>query len=393
MIEKRDTRYGYLDAVRGIAASVVVLHHCLLCFPRWSGAVQHGIMPSGLGILIVYPPLNLIWSGQSAVYVFFALSGFVLALMFMQHTAMSYAAFVAKRVCRIYLPYLAIVSLAMILMTVTAPHHLAELSEWYNSSWNRGVNLSLVVDHALMLGQQQYNYVDNPVWSLVHEMRYSLIFPVIMWFVRRKQWAVIVTGSFVISVASMVMLNVKGYSSVVDSCQYLFLFVSGAALAIHRNEVAARIMKAALPMRVCMGVTSLLMLSTRGLAFSQYWTVRRSAQIAPHIGATLLLICIIGSPQTQHFLKQKPLLWLGRVSYSLYLSHVVLLLTLVTLLHRFIPNEVLICVTFVTTFVVSAILYQTLERPAIHLGSVLASRIDINHPAIRPELLTRTDSV
>jgi len=148
----------------------------------WSDVMLHGIHNSKLTLILGTPPLDVLWAGDASVKVFFALSGFVLALMFLRPDPPSYAAFAVKRVCRIYLPYIAVVAIAMILMTATEPHQTPELSTWFNLSWNHSVSWPLILDHVLMLGQDRYNFVDNAIWSLVHEMRYSLIFPIIMWW-------------------------------------------------------------------------------------------------------------------------------------------------------------------------------------------------------------------
>ena len=133
-------RYRSLDALRGIAALVVVFHHSMMTLPMWSDVVRHGVHNSALTLILGTPPLDVLWAGDAAVKVFFALSGFVLALMFLRPDPPSYAGFAVKRICRIYLPYIAVVAIAMLLMTATTPHQALELSEWFNSSWNQPVS-------------------------------------------------------------------------------------------------------------------------------------------------------------------------------------------------------------------------------------------------------------
>ena len=370
-------RYKSLDALRGIAATVVVLHHCLVTLPPWSDVMLHGVHNSILTVILGYPPLDLIWAGNAAVKVFFALSGFVLALMLLRPHPPSYAAFIAQRVCRIYLPYIVVGAAAMLLMTVTAPHHTPELSEWVNvTSWNHEVSGALILDHALMLGQQQFNFVDNPVWSLVHEMRYSLVFPLIMWLVMRVNWRPLVAASFLISVVAIGALSRTGNHSVVRSMQYAFLFVAGAELAKHREETAAWFRSLARARRIGLGAIGLLLLSMHGLDHIRIHALRSFAYIAPDLGAVLLLIAVLGSPRAQAWLEAKPCLWLGRVSYSLYLSHLVVLLTLVSTLHRFVSIYAILLVLPPLALVVAGVLYRVLEAPSIALGHRLAARIE-----------------
>jgi peptidoglycan/LPS O-acetylase OafA/YrhL len=369
-------RYRSLDALRGIAAVVVVFHHSLMTLPAWSDAVLHGARRSTLTVILGTPPLSVLWAGDAAVKVFFALSGFVLALMFLRPDPPSYAAFAAKRVCRIYLPYIAVIAIAMLIMTAIPPHPKPELSEWFNSSWNRPVTWSLILDHALMLGQPQYNFVDNPIWSLVHEMRYSLVFPLIMWAVVRMGWRVLIASSLLVSLCSMGLLSHIADHWTLVSLQYAFLFVSGATLAKYRSETAAWFRTLPPALRSAIGITSLLLLGTHGLVHSRIQIVRVAASVAPHIGAVLLLIGVIGSSRLQTALETKPCLWAGRVSYSLYLSHLVLLLTLVSLLHRFVPVGVILLALPPLAMVLAAVLYRLLELPAMSLGRRLERRVD-----------------
>lgn len=370
------TRYRSLDALRGVAALVVVFHHSMMTLPMWSAVVRQGVHNSYLTLILGTPPLDVLWAGDAAVKVFFALSGFVLALMFLRPNPPGYAAFAVKRICRIYLPYIAVVAIAMLLMTATAPHQTPELSEWFNASWNHGVSWPLILDHALMLGQSQYNFVDNPIWSLVHEMRYSLIFPMIMWVVLRMGWRPLVAGSLGLSLAAMGALSHAGENWALDSLQYAFLFVTGATLAKYRVEITAWYRNLPPLLRIAIGATSLLLLSTHGLAHAGIRLVRALASVAPHIGAVLLLICVLGSKRAQAVLEMKPCLWAGRVSYSLYLSHVVLLLTLVSVLHRFVSIYVILFALPPLALAVAGALYKVLEEPAIALGRRLEKRIE-----------------
>jgi peptidoglycan/LPS O-acetylase OafA/YrhL len=373
---RSQVRYRSLDGLRGIAATVVVFHHSLMTLPAWAGAVLYGARRSTLTMIFGAPPLSVLWAGDAAVKVFFALSGFVLALMFLRPDPPSYAAFAAKRVCRIYLPYIGVVAIAMLIMTAIAPHPKPELSEWFNSSWNRRVTSSLILDHALMLGQQQYNFVDNPIWSLVHEMRYSLLFPMIMWAVVRMEWRVLIAASLTISLGAMGLPSHVAAYWAVDSLQYSFLFVAGATLAKYRKETAAWFRTLPTALRSAIGLTSLLLLGTHGLVHSRIQIVRVLSSVAPHIGAVLLLIAVIGSSRAQAALETKPCLWAGRVSYSLYLSHLVLLLTLVSLLYRFVPVYLILLALPPLALALAGVLYRWLEQPAISLGRRLERSLD-----------------
>ena len=370
-------RYKSLDALRGIAALIVVIHHCLVTLPQWSNVMLHGAHDSVATKLFGYPPLDLLWAGNAAVRVFFVLSGFVLALMLLHVNPPSYLAFAVKRVCRIYLPYAVVVALAMILMTVTAPHMTPELSEWFNkTSWSHPLSSSVIRDHALMLGRPEYNFVDNPIWSLIHEMRYSLIFPVLFWLARKVDWRLMIGGSWLVSIAAAGAAGLTRDHWAVASLQYAFLFVAGAEMAIRRTELMAWFGNLPRLYQKLLLLTSLLLLSTHGLTHASIHVVRTFAYLAPDLGAVGLLTWLLASPRCQLALECKPALWVGRISYSLYLSHLVVLLSLVSIFHRVVPIYIILIAVPPLALATAQILYRLLEVPAIALGHYLALRID-----------------
>ena len=75
-------------------------------------------------------------------------------------------------------------------------------------------------------------------------------------------------------------------------------------------------------------------------------------------------------------MENKPCLRVGRVSYGLYLSHLVVLMTLISTMHRFVPIYAILVVFPPLALVVAGVLYRFLEAPATALGQNLAARIE-----------------
>ena len=65
-------------------------------------------------LLITRTALGIFYAGDAAVILFFTLSGFVLALPFLSYRQPTYSDFVIRRVCRIYFPYAAALSLPLV---------------------------------------------------------------------------------------------------------------------------------------------------------------------------------------------------------------------------------------------------------------------------------------
>jgi peptidoglycan/LPS O-acetylase OafA/YrhL len=130
-------RLSELDALRGIAALSVVLWH-FLCATYTS-------LPA---------PQVIYWisRGDGAVVLFFLLSGFVLSLPFQRGQKPTYLAFAIRRLCRIYLPYLAGIGLSILVITFVAVSKIPELSAWFNQSCGVPFNGRIALEHLLLIG-------------------------------------------------------------------------------------------------------------------------------------------------------------------------------------------------------------------------------------------------
>src|SRR5690606_33375733 len=99
-------RLEELDSLRGLAALVVLSQHVLFTI----------VEPPPI---IDYTPLHLLWAGHEAVIFFFVLSGFVLALPFVDGRPFDYGPYAIKRVFRIWLPYVVATAAALLIASVT----------------------------------------------------------------------------------------------------------------------------------------------------------------------------------------------------------------------------------------------------------------------------------
>lgn len=323
-------------------------------------------------VLLTYTPLRLFSPGRSPVIIFFTLSGFVLTVMLTRDPRLSYGGFIAKRVCRIYLPYLFVVSMGLALMGSFRVHGIVGLSAWFNDSWTHSISPGLLLDHVFLLGNSAYNYVDNPIWTLVHEMRYSLVFPVIVWIALRTRPRYTLAGSFALSLTGVAGLRLLPGNQGFDSLQFLVIFVAGAELALHREAVQDWYRQRSARLRALLFSVALLLLVANDLPRRHaVLEVLAFNVIGTDLGAALLLLCLIGAKSSRAVLERRPLLWLGRISYSLYLSHLLVLLTVLYGLQKIAAPQVLIWFVPPAAIAVAALLYRTVERPAKALGENL----------------------
>jgi peptidoglycan/LPS O-acetylase OafA/YrhL len=378
-------RLSELDSVRGLAAFVVVLHHC------WQTALPdqnvfpilndgnggpHSALLMQAAYIISVTPLRLLFSGHAAVGVFFVLSGFVLTKSRQSSRAERYPGFLVRRVCRIWLPFAVVVGVAAWLCAVIAPQPIAGM-RWINLSWNSPVDFGLIAGHLGMLGTPEYESLDNPMWSLVHEMRISLIFPllVVATAASARITALIAMGIFVLfSIHTVVALTglmdawlVPGLAlSFVQTARYVVFFVFGILLALHDQEIE-RFLAPRIKLRAVSWVllTCLLCIPyTKG-----YY------DLAYALGATLLVALCLSSTGVKRVLRLSGLVALGRISYSLYLVHLIIILALVHELHDKVSTYVILAIAIVLSLLVASATYHLLEAPCNQIGKRIARRL------------------
>jgi peptidoglycan/LPS O-acetylase OafA/YrhL len=332
---------------------------------------------------LTYTPLHLLWDGQEAVILFFVLSGFVLALPTFNGKGAFYPSYLVRRFFRIYVPYLVVVSFSAVLLLFSlSKHPMPGTSDWFALMWTHALHPQEYLNDIFMRVRQLDN-VDGPAWSLSYEMRISIFFPLICLAVLGLPgWIAAGLGAF-LSVAGLLALDHFPYFPALTlTVYYSSFFIFGCVLAKYQREVKLFLEKFRNWQRGC------LILAALGL-YNLAWEMGGLARwgwsfphdhilvaLAPGIASVLLISSALAFEKLQEALHHKILLWVGKISYSLYLTHLVLLAAAVYFLPPAIPllGRVLLgaCLTFPT----AALSYQFLELPCIHLGHFLAKKLD-----------------
>jgi peptidoglycan/LPS O-acetylase OafA/YrhL len=365
-------RFYELDSLRGVAALTVVFHHfSRICSPR----VVH---------VLDRTPLRLLVAGHQAVILFFLLSGFVLTLPYKKRGSLNYGPFLLKRVCRIYLPYLAALALA-IACDLHFSSRVQSGNYWVNWTWSAPVTTRLVVQHILFLGNYDWSQFNTAFWSLVYEMRISLVFPFIAIAVLRFRttWLLLCAVSLSLAFYPLAML----FSNVLHLCShdaainsmltlhYAAFFLIGSVLAKHLHAIHRRYTRLSSLQAAAIALVSLAL-----YGFSNASSITQRFSIPSDLfdwgtaaGATMLIIFAMNSRPFHSFLTSRVIHHLGAVSYSLYLIHGTILFVLIhTLLGR-IPMGALLLIYLTVTLIVTEIFYRLIERPTMLLGRRLTA--------------------
>lgn len=301
-------RLQQLDGLRGIAALVVVVHHCVLVSPQLARLYEeHPEPPTGAAALLGYTPLHLLWDGPAAVTVFFVLSGFVLAIPFLKPGHMPWRLYYPRRLARLYLPTIAAVALALLLFVVFPRRHETSWSWWVNAHAFPLGPVQVLKDAVLLFGT---SWLDSPLWSLRWEVVFSLALPAYLFLAKRLErfWLPTLGALLALHVLGLVLEN--GY------LRYLPVFGVGVIMAVRRerlDEIAR-----ALPRTtwIMLTVLALLLVNAPWLPFAL-----PGARALPMVGATLVVFVFHSWDAAKRFAGRRVVQWLGIVSFSLYLIH------------------------------------------------------------------------
>ena len=116
---------------------------------------------------------------------FFVLSGFVLALSLLRSDAPEPVAFALRRTLRLLLPVAGAVLLSAGLRALAYRGPVPGGGSDVLDLWAEPVGVSVLARQALLFGADNWFTLDMPLWSLVHEWRISLLFPLVLLFSRR----------------------------------------------------------------------------------------------------------------------------------------------------------------------------------------------------------------
>lgn len=370
-VEKLNNRIEQLDSVRGVASISVFLHHMYMILP---------VFP----LIFWYSPLRVFINGHGAVIVFFVLSGFVLTLPYLNKSNPLYAPYIIKRFFRIYLPYLVGITIAVLLSSFFYGNNDIHLSEWFNMFWKGNLELSKVIEHLFLIGNIHSNAFNTVVWSLVHELRISIIFPLIAFFVIKYSWKksllLCLFLSFIGSLNEIFHIQTSNghYTTYFATIHYISIFIIGSLLAKYRSELVNIYRNLKTKQKYLLLVTAIMFYAYSGVTDIIIDTPFSNiiGEYGLALAASIFLIISIGSSKVTAVLLKKPVVFLGKISYSLYLYHFIVLMSLVHLFYNILPMWLIFTLSAVVGIGVSYISYKYVEQPSMKLGKSIVNKMN-----------------
>lgn len=313
-------RLEELDALRGLAALSVMAFHYTHILPRF----VHLAEP---------PPFEIVY-GYFGVELFFMISGFVI-LLTLERT--KYAAdFVVSRAARLYPAFWAAL---LVTFTVGA---LFPLEAQHYTGGQLLINATMLADYL------KVEDIDSVYWSLSYEI--GFYFSMFLLFVtgqlKRIEWfaAAWLSLSAIFILHPEYLPHPLHYLLTINNYTHLFVF-GILAYRIRR--------KGATPVRLA------IIAAAAGLAFLRLSPLQSAMVIA------LMATFSLGVFGKLKFLKHPALLWLGAVSYPLYLTHQMLGYRVVAWLTAAgAPFLAAIAVTAVAALTLAGAIHYAVEKPS-----------------------------
>jgi exopolysaccharide production protein ExoZ len=293
-------RYAALDGLRGFAVLLVFCVHA--AGNAAAVAWQVDLERTSLAALSGGATRMLFWLFRShhGVFLFFVLSGFLIGRMWWPVARLTYATFAWRRTVRIYPAFLVAFAASL-------------LFAWSSGTWSppdvpRLIGNLLFLNAVAPLHVVPFNIV---TWSLFYEMTFYLAFPAFALAASAfgaRAGVVLWTAGTLLPLAAVSL----GADAFVLCWSLLFLGVAAAVHEAHLTAVAAR-----LPTLV---VVALYLAVTTGALFD---LVNPAPAILAFGVAAVFMVgkCLAGSNVLARAMSWRPLRELGRMSYSFYLLH------------------------------------------------------------------------
>jgi peptidoglycan/LPS O-acetylase OafA/YrhL len=374
---EQKSRLDTLDSLRGLATLQVVAAHCLVALPAlaWMVYEDAGVKKDGLAFFLAYSPFHIFWSATAAVLLFFVLSGFVLSLPWFENrkAAPSYPVYFIKRLFRLYLPCFVIIIISILgKYFLYDPSQVTEYGNWVKNTWSGPIGGGEIAGH-IFLSNQYINNINPALWTLPIEIIVSLLLPFFLYALRRMNatWSIV---TVLLYPFCFHLTNYWGASMLWEGFLVMYwvsFFLMGAILCKYRKLIMSRVDRLPLPIFIFFGFSCLLAYTYEySLWFIPDAYIQKLHRVSHYIyawaGAGFILIAL--SKRTFAFFSHPVLLYLGRLSFSLYLVHQVVIVILVHVLPGIIPHYLVIVISVFASLILAHQYAKLVEQPSARIA-------------------------
>lgn len=324
-----------IDGLRALAVVSVVAYHAFPSFLR---------------------------GGFVGVDIFFVISGFLISgIIFdgLERSKFSFLEFYARRIRRIF------PALILVLSTCLAFGWFLLLSGEYQALGKHVASGAAFLSNFTLWTESGYFDQTAPakpllhLWSLAIEEQFYLCWPLLLWLAYRNHrnflalTLLIALGSFAVNIWTVSSSPVAAFYSPLSRFWELMIGGILAYLSLHKPQYVSRYPDGrSLAGLLCIAVA--LFVLRDDSKFPGWWA------LLPTVGTFLVLSAWPNAWLNRHVLSNRIFVWIGLISYPLYLWHwpVLFLISLVS-----VPSRTSRMIAVVLSVVLAALTYLLIEKP------------------------------
>ncbi len=330
------------ESLRGIACIAVVFSHLFgVFFPQLHNFYESSLPKYEIAESIYNSPFTFFYSGTGAVFVFFALSGYVLTLSSLKakESVKRFWESVIKRYPRLAIP--AIGSCLFMYLALHINIDVSRTSEWFQTV--KLANYSLFdalytgAIGAFAFGSQKYN---PALWT----MRIELIGSFVIYFACLLQVKPMFKHLFLLLIA------IVSFKLSLVPMLGILSFIVGHYFYFYKKSLpeSLSIIIFIIGLYLCGAHNS----SQSYVLFSNLLG-EKTYDILNFVGGFLIVLAVLKSRIIDKILDKKPLVYLGKISFAIYLVHITVIYLVCIPIFNFLLEK---SYTFASSAILSSII-------------------------------------
>lgn len=306
------------ESIRGLACLAVVFSHLSLTFfPYLHHFDVQAKAGSSLEYFIHHSPFAFWYSGTAAVFVFFVLSGFVLSYAILRKPELATTKIqhmLIKRYPRLAIP--AVVSCLIcwaILQATNIPSHA--VNGWFQQYVTQNFSLSFAIYEGLIgsffFAESSSNWV---LWTLHIELIGSLVLFLLL-FLYQKHRVLFHVGAVVLPLLAWYLKGEGFFLGIASFVVGIYYYLYGKSLKLWSATL--------------LFIFGLYLAGAHNTSTSYQWIFallgERTYDYCNVFAGFMIVYSVLMSRELSAKFDQKVLIWLGKLSFSVYLLHLIVL--------------------------------------------------------------------
>ncbi|WP_025763978.1 acyltransferase family protein [Dyadobacter tibetensis] len=300
-------RVEQLDGLRGIFSVLVVAHH--------HNAVKDSIFYNNFFVI----------NSDLFVDFFFVLSGFVIAMNYNTriNSAPDFFDFLKKRIIRLY-PLLVFTELVFLIFNVIGDH-----SSLKNFSMDSMYYFRTVTDTLTFMGSTpifgDWIGLNYPSWSISAEMIAYIVYGLVIVLMLRYRYLAFT----IITIICIGFMIWKGQYILA----YDYGFVRGIlcfGIGVFTHALCSR-----MNLNLSFAEFPYLALLVGAMYYTHHWQLNLGKLMFPFLFSLGIIVYANSTGIITRLLSSRPMQYLGKISYSIYLNHAIVLILMNVVLFRF----------------------------------------------------------